>query len=110
MDTVQLIIEISVLLGAITTITLGLKRGLSKDINKVMEMIEKQTELIKQKDKCECKRYLTDFLTTFEKGEYKSEIQILQANETYDHYIKKPEEGGLGGNSWIEDKWNKLMK
>jgi len=98
MNTAQLIIEISVLLGAITTITLGLKRGLSKDITALVEQISK-------KDKCECKRYLTDFLTAIENGEPKSEIQIQMATETYDHYFHD-----LKGNSWIEDKWNKLMK
>jgi len=98
MNTAQLIIEISVLVGAITTITIGLKKGISKDICRLAEQIA-------HKDKCECKRYLTDFLTDIENKVEKSDIQIQMATETYDHYFRE-----LKGNSWIEDKWNKLMK
>lgn len=32
----------------------------------------------------------------------------IRLKERYDHYIKKPEEGGLGGNSYIKEEYERL--
>lgn len=34
----------------------------------------------------------------------------IRLKERYDHYIKKPEEGGLGGNSYIKEEYEKLKE
>lgn len=34
----------------------------------------------------------------------------IRLKERYDHYIKKPEEGGLGGNSYIKEEYEQLKK
>lgn len=50
------------------------------------------------------KTYLTDFLSDIEAGEPKSEIQRRRASEIKDEYKK------LGGDSYVEEKWNELVK
>lgn len=50
------------------------------------------------------KTYLTDFLSDVEAGEPKSEIQIRRA------YDIKREYNDLGGDSYIDDKWEELVK
>ena len=34
----------------------------------------------------------------------------IRLKERYDHYIKKPEDGGLGGNSYIKEEYEKLKE
>ena len=34
----------------------------------------------------------------------------IRLKERYDHYIKKPEEGGLGGNSYIKEEYERLKE
>lgn len=36
--------------------------------------------------------------------------ECLRVKERYDHYIKKPEEGGLGGNSYIKEEYERLKE
>ncbi len=50
------------------------------------------------------KTYLTDFLSDIEANEPKSEMQIRRAYE-----IKK-EYNSLGGDSYIDDKWDELIR
>ena len=91
MDSTELIIQLSVLIGSIGTMTAILKNSITKDL--------------KNKDYRDCKIYLTDFLTDLENNVKKSDIQKQMASETYDHYFKE-----LKGNSWVKEKWSKLMK
>lgn len=37
-----------------------------------------------------------------------TQIEKLRIKDRYDHYIKKPEEGGLGGNSYIKEEYERL--
>lgn len=50
------------------------------------------------------KTYLTDFLSDIEAGEPKSEIQVRRAYEIKKEYNEK------GGDSYIDDKWEELIK
>ena len=50
------------------------------------------------------KTYLTDFLSDVESGEPKNEIQILRAYELKEDYNKR------GGDSYIDDKWEELVR
>ncbi len=49
------------------------------------------------------RRYLIDFLSELELGIGKNEQQKITAYETYDEYKK------IGGNSYVDDFWNKVM-
>lgn len=56
-------------------------------------------------DKNQCKNYLTEFLEDMEKGVPKTDIEKLRATEVYDHYSED-----LHLNSYLHDKWERLMK
>ena len=50
------------------------------------------------------KTYLTDFLSDIEANEPKSELQRRRASEIKDEYNK------LGGDSYIDEKWEELVR
>ncbi len=79
-----------------------LKNEIDKSISKTLEPINKK---IDELDINQCRNYLVDFLTDKENGVKKDDIQSKRAYEIYDHY-----KNDLKGNSYIHDKWNKLMK
>ncbi len=72
-----------------------------KPINNKLDIIE---ERIDKLDIHQCRSYLVDYLADKEAGIEKNDIQTKRAYEIYDHYCE------LGGNSFIHDKWEKLMK
>lgn len=37
-----------------------------------------------------------------------TQIERIRIKDRYDHYIKKPEDGGLGGNSYIKEEYERL--
>lgn len=39
-----------------------------------------------------------------------TQVEKMRVKERYDHYTKKPEEGGLGGNSYIREEYDRLQK
>ncbi len=95
---VDIIIKISAFITALTTILVFIKKIMDhqfKPINNKIDII----------DKNQCRNYLVDFLADIEAGVEKDECQIERAYELYDHYTKD-----LNGNSYIHDKWEKLMK
>lgn len=94
MNIIDLIIKISSLIIAVGVIL--------TNINKIFNPIYKKiTEL----EKNQCKNFLVDFLARVENNEKITECQKNRAYEIYDHYIKD-----LKGNSFIKDKWERLMK
>lgn len=94
MNIIDLIIKISSLIIAVGVIL--------TNINKIFNPIYKKiTEL----EKNQCKNFLVDFLARVESNEKITECQKNRAYEIYDHYIKD-----LKGNSFIKDKWERLMK
>lgn len=93
--------------------------ALMKPINEKLDSISgditglknDMTELkndIQQVDAAQTKNYLVTTLARIEHGEYLSETEMERLVEGYDHYIKKKEDGGLGGNSYVKAKYEKL--
>lgn len=89
------------IVGLIGSITY-LKMTINKSIANTLEPINKKIDKL---DLNQCRNYLVDFLTDIENGITKDDIQIKRAYEIYDHY-----KNDLKGNSYIHDKWVKLMK
>lgn len=94
-ETLKFLVEF---IGIIATIFVSSK----KIINKQFEPINKKIDKI---DENQCRNFLVDFLADIEKGISKDEIQIKRAYEVYEHYTKD-----LHKNSYIHDKWERLMK
>lgn len=94
-DTIKFIIEF---VGIIITILVGSK----KIINKQLEPINKKIDKI---DENQCRNFLVDFLADVDKGIEKDEVQTKRAYEVYEHYTED-----LHKNSYIHDKWERLMK
>lgn len=84
--------------GIVATILIGSK----KIINKQLEPINKKIEKI---DENQCRNFLVDYLADVEKGIPKDEVQTKRAYEVYEHYTND-----LHKNSYIHDKWERLMK
>lgn len=109
MEKITIIITIATLLNAITTIinfVKNSKKGADAIIkNSLNEALQPVEQSIKKLDINRCKDFLVDFLTDVENGVKKDDIQITRAYEVYDHYTMD-----LHGNSYIHDKWTKLMK
>ena len=106
---VSIIVAIIGLIGSLITVGGTIVVALiSKSTNKKVSKIEDV------KDYCQNmmdnhilendKTYLTDFLSDIEAGEPKSEIQIRRAYEIKEEYNKK------GGDSYIDDKWEELIR
>ena len=97
----QIINWIGIIAGLITSVT-TIYISLKKVINKGFEPIYKKIDNL---DESQCKNYLVTFLKSVEKGEVMDDVEIQRAHEVYDHYT-----GELRKNSYIHDKWQKLMK
>ena len=98
MQIINWIILIASLITAITTICVFLKKVIRKGFEPIYKKIDNL-------DVNQCKNFLVTFLKSVEKGEVMDDVEIQRAYEVYDHYIKD-----LNGNSYIHDKWEKLMK
>lgn len=102
----------SITLGQIA-LTLGFLCGLIGSIaylfnvlrNQINKLLEPIRDEIKEVDKSQCKNYLVRFLKDVENNHLVSEIEKERAHESYKHYSKD-----LGGNSYIHDWWERLMK
>lgn len=92
-------------LTAITTICMFCKKVINKSFEPIYEKINKIDEKNNKIDENQCRNFLVDFLADVEKGIEKDEIQIKRAYEVFEHYTKD-----LHKNSYIHDKWEKLMK
>lgn len=94
-DVLKFIVELATVIGAIF---IACKKTIKKQLEPVNDKIDKL-------DKNQCRNYLVEFLADVEQGTTKDETQIKRAYEVYDHY-----KNDLHGNSYIHDKWEKLMK
>ena len=75
-------------------------------VNKIFKTkLDPINRSIKKIDESQCKNFLVTFLKSIEKGEVMDETEIKLAHEVYDHY-----KNYLHKNSYIHDKWEKLMK
>lgn len=84
--------------GSISALLIGIKKIFTKQLEPI-------NVTIKQLDINQCKNYLVRFLADVENGEKLDNVEIERAYEVYDHYTKD-----LNGNSYIHDKWERLMK
>jgi len=98
MQVVNYIILGASFITAITVICTFIKKVIIKGFEPIYKKID-------ELDINQCKNYLVTFLKSKEKGEKIDEVEEQRAYEVYDHYIKD-----LKGNSYIHDKWEKLMK
>lgn len=64
-------------------------------------------EWTNQTDKESTKDFLVLEFARAERHEL-SDVEKIRVKERYDHYVAKPEDGGLGGNSYIKEKYTKL--
>lgn len=71
--------------------------------------LEPLTKKIDNLDETTCKNFLVRFLTDIENGVEQDPVVVEHAYEVYDHYSKPKDKGGLGCNSYIHDKWERLM-
>lgn len=85
----------------------------AKSINKkILEPIDRKLDkmdkdhlkMIENLEMSSIKTDLVNFINDIEHGVPKSQIQRMNAHELYDRYSK------LGGNSYVHDHWEKLVK
>ena len=98
MDLTTQIIQMGAMVTAVTVISAFGGKWLCRQLEPINNNIIKM-------DLNNSKCYLVNFLTDIENGIKKDDVQIQLAYEIYDHYVKD-----LKGNSYIHDKWDKLMK
>lgn len=65
---------------------------------------------LKPMEEAICKDFLVEYLEDKEMGKPIDPVREQRAYEVYDRYSLPVEKGGLGCNSYIHDKWEKLMK
>ncbi|MBR6689759.1 MAG: hypothetical protein IKL65_00310 [Bacilli bacterium] len=94
----NLLLFIAELGGVTITIIVAMKKILNKQLEPINQKIDKL-------DLNDCKNFLVRFLADVERGQVMDEVEEKRAHDVYDHY-----RNDLNGNSYIEDKWNKLMK
>lgn len=97
-ELVNIIILIASFITAVTTICMFCKKAINRGFEPIYKRIDKL-------DVNQCRNYLVSFLADYEAGLVKDEIQIKRAYEVYDHYTND-----LKANSYIHDKWERLMK
>ena len=73
--------------------------------NSLENKVDRMRKDIASLDKNQCKNYLVRFLADVERGEKMNDVEVARAYDAYDHYTDD-----LEGNSYIHDKWEKLMK
>ncbi len=99
---------LGIFIGAITGIISFYKSLISKilkPIEKKIEYLEKGATKGRNNIELELiKMILVNFINDIEQGNYKTQIQKKNAYELYDRYQT------LGGNSYIHDCWEKLIK
>lgn len=104
-----IIISVATLLNAILAIITFIQKtkNIGSNIveNRFKEALEPLAKKIDKLDMNQCRNYLVDFLSDVENGIKKDDIQVKRAYELYDHYTID-----LKGNSYIHDKWERLMK
>ncbi len=104
----SIITLLGVFIGAITGFIAFVKSFVSKvlkPLDQKIENLQRVSSLNRNNIELELiKMFLVNFINDVEHGNYKSGIQKKNAYELYDRYQK------LGGNSYIHDSWEKLIK
>ena len=99
---------VSVFIGTIISLITFSKNFINKILRPINEKIEHLEKIsMKSRNDIELeliKMILVNFINDIEHGIEKSSIQKQNAYELYDRYKT------LGGNSYIHDRWEKLIK
>lgn len=99
---------LSVFIGAIISLLTFSKKFIKKILKPIDEKIDRiEKGAIASRNNIEIeliKIILVNYMNDIEQGNQKSGIQKKNAYELYDRYKE------LGGNSYIHDSWEKLMK
>lgn len=99
---------LSIFIGAITGLIAFTKSFISKvlkPLDQKIDHLEKVSTANRNNIELELiKMCLVNFIHDVEQGDNKSQIQKQNAYELYDRYQV------LGGNSYIHDRWEKLIK
>lgn len=95
------IINTVILVGSLVTAVGLIIATTKKLLNKATTPVTNQ---IDNMDEMQCKLFLVEFLNDIEDGVEKDEVQYALAHEVYDHYTND-----LGKNSYIHDKWQRVM-
>ena len=99
---------IGVFIGAITTLIAYYKKFINKILKPLDTKIENlQNISIQSQNNIELeliKVILVNFINDIEQDTYKTPMQKQNAYELYDRYKS------LGGNSYIHERWNQLLK
>ncbi len=95
--------------GSICTILYAFKKILDKSMQPIQKKMDELDINIHKKideiDIHQCKNFLVRFLADVERGQKMDDIEIKRAYDVYEHYTKD-----LKQNSYIHDKWERLMK
>lgn len=95
------------LIGSIKYIKNGTVKSISKVIDNRLEPIKKEIkDLREETTKNNLSSIKTDLINLMELADKKaiSTEQTIRAHELYDYYCKH------GGNSYVHDKWERLIK
>lgn len=98
MQIINYIVLIASFITAITVICTFLKKVIDKGLEPIYEKIDAL-------DESHCKNYLVSELKKVERGDKLDDVEMQRLHEVYDHYTID-----LKKNSYIHDKWEKLMK
>ena len=98
----EYILLVASIITALTVIYHFLKKALSNVLSEINKPV---MEYINKMDVRYCRGWLVDFLTDIENGVEKDEVQFKFAHELYDYYTDILKE-----NSYIHDKWERVMK
>ena len=83
--------------GLLITVSIAFKKIMKKQLESINTKVD-ALEL------ASIKTDLANFINDVEMGIFKTHIQRLNAHELYDRYTD------LGGNSYIHEHWDKLLK
>lgn len=97
-------IWVAIITGIFGLITVIINKNTNKKVDKIQDIKGYCKKMMDDHILENDKTYLTDFLSDVEAGEPKSQIQIRRAYEIKEEYNNK------GGDSYIDDKWDELVK
>lgn len=100
--------ELVVLVVGLVAGLVGLIKGVEYLLTKLKsgftKLLTPITEELKTLQKSVCTNYLVRYLADVERGEALDDVEQQRFWETYENYIQ------LGGNSYIQEKVNRLKK
>lgn len=89
--------------GATTIIVVAVKKAIAKGF----EPIEKKIDTV---DMNATKNYLVQTISEIDRNGSIDSASKIRFYEQYEHYSKPIKDGGLGGNTYIHDEFERLKK